>query len=110
MSALLFLKTSLSRLPPCVARQVVGCCYHTEKGVYGYRPKQTERCHKLQSDCIAALNQDHGLARLVEAYRAHGHKAAKINPLLPQKPVADTVPEIDMLTGTIRGKLNTSGK
>uniref|UniRef100_A0A665WA89 2-oxoadipate dehydrogenase complex component E1 n=1 Tax=Echeneis naucrates TaxID=173247 RepID=A0A665WA89_ECHNA len=51
----------------------------------------------------------HGLARLVEAYRAHGHKAAKINPLLPQQPVADTVPEISMLAGTIRGLLNTSG-
>uniref|UniRef100_UPI0037E750CE 2-oxoadipate dehydrogenase complex component E1 n=1 Tax=Semicossyphus pulcher TaxID=241346 RepID=UPI0037E750CE len=109
MSAVLLLKKSLRRLPPSVARQVVSCCYHTEKGVYGYRPKQTESQHKLQNDRIAALNQDHGLARLVEAYRAHGHKAAKINPLLPQKPVADTVPEIDMLTGTIRGQLNTSG-
>ncbi|XP_070763323.1 2-oxoadipate dehydrogenase complex component E1 [Enoplosus armatus] len=109
MSAVLYLKKSMSRLPPCVARQVVGCCYHTEKGVYGYRPKQTESRLKLQKDSIAALNQDHGLARLVEAYRAHGHKAAKINPLLPQKPVADNVPEIDMLTGTIRGQVNTSG-
>ncbi|XP_053174624.1 2-oxoadipate dehydrogenase complex component E1 [Scomber japonicus] len=109
MSALLFLKKSLSRLPPGVARQVVGCCYHTEKGVYGYRPKPTDWDQKLQSDHIAALNQDHALARLVQAYRAHGHKAAKINPLLPQKPVADNVPEIDMLTGTIRGQLNTSG-
>ncbi|XP_029290325.1 2-oxoadipate dehydrogenase complex component E1 [Cottoperca gobio] len=109
MSSVLFLKKSLSRLPPSVARQVVGCCYHTEKGVYGYRPKHNESPHKLQSDRIAALNQDHGLARLVEAYRAHGHKAAKINPLLPQKPVADNVPEINMLTGTITGQLNTSG-
>ncbi|XP_056243902.1 2-oxoadipate dehydrogenase complex component E1 [Seriola aureovittata] len=109
MSAVLYLRTSLSRLPPGVARQVVGCCYHTEKGVYGYRPKQTDRDHKLQSDRIAALNQDHGLARLVEAYRAHGHKAAKINPLLPQEPVADSVPEISMLIGTMGGQLNTSG-
>ncbi|KAM7396950.1 hypothetical protein PAMP_019953 [Pampus punctatissimus] len=109
MAAVLFLKKSLSRLPASVARQVVGCCYyHTEKGVYGYRPKQTCRDHKLHNDRIAALNQDHGLARLVEAYRAHGHKAAKINPLLSQKPVADSVPEINMLTGTIRGQLNTS--
>ncbi|XP_078113440.1 2-oxoadipate dehydrogenase complex component E1 [Sander vitreus] len=108
MSAVLFLKKSLSKLPPSVARQVVGCCYHTEKGVYGYRPKLTESNHKL-SDRIAALNQDHGLARLVEAYRAHGHKAAKINPLLPQQPVAHSVPEINMLTGTITGPLNTSG-
>uniref|UniRef100_A0A8C9ZDM1 2-oxoadipate dehydrogenase complex component E1 n=1 Tax=Sander lucioperca TaxID=283035 RepID=A0A8C9ZDM1_SANLU len=108
MSAVLFLKKSLSKLPPSVARQVVGCCYHTEKGVYGYRPKLTESNHKL-GDRIAALNQDHGLARLVEAYRAHGHKAAKINPLLPQQPVAHSVPEINMLTGTITGPLNTSG-
>lgn len=169
MSAVLFLKTSLSRLPPRVARQVVGCCYyHTKQGVYGYRPKQTESQLQYQVDRIAALNQgqhgvnsrcgwvcitrwgenvdsyyyyfvqnnwftfelhrgrvcvdieailcflmflcsDHGLARLVEAYRAHGHKAAKINPLLPQKPVADSVPEIDVLKETVRGQLNTSG-
>lgn len=48
--------------------------------------------------------------RLVEAYRAHGHKAAKINPLLPDDPVEDSVPEINMLTGTVQGPLNTSGK
>uniref|UniRef100_A0A3Q1FI60 2-oxoadipate dehydrogenase complex component E1 n=1 Tax=Acanthochromis polyacanthus TaxID=80966 RepID=A0A3Q1FI60_9TELE len=109
MSAVLFLRSSLSRLPPRAARQVVGCCYHTEKGVYGYRPKRTDREQKLDRDRIAALNQDHGLARLVEAYRAHGHKAAKINPLLPHTPVVDTVPEIELLTGTITGPLNTSG-
>uniref|UniRef100_A0A669DKJ7 2-oxoadipate dehydrogenase complex component E1 n=1 Tax=Oreochromis niloticus TaxID=8128 RepID=A0A669DKJ7_ORENI len=90
MSALILLKSSLSRLP-----------YHTERGVYGYRPKRTERDQKWQSERVAALNQDHALARLVEAYRAHGHKAAKINPLLPQKPVVDSVPEISMLTGSM---------
>lgn len=52
---------------------------------------------------------DHGLARLVEAYRAHGHKAAKINPLLPDKPVADGVPEINM-TDSVTGTLHTAGK
>ncbi|KAG7249801.1 hypothetical protein CRUP_030814, partial [Coryphaenoides rupestris] len=55
------------------------------------------------------LAPDHGLARLVEAYRAHGHKAAKINPLLPQQPVVDHVPEIDLVTGALQGQLNTSG-
>lgn len=109
MSAVLFLRSSLSRLPPRAARQVVGCSYHTERGVYGYRPKRTDREQKLERDRTAALNQDHGLARLVEAYRAHGHKAAKINPLLPHKPVVDTVPEINLLTGTITGQVNTSG-
>lgn len=111
MSAVLFLRKSLSRLPPSAARQAFGCCcYHTERGVYGYRPKQLGGEHnESQRDRIAALNRDHGLARLVEAYRTHGHKAAKINPLLPQQPVVDSVPEIDMLAGAIRGTLNTSG-
>ncbi|KAM4554272.1 2-oxoadipate dehydrogenase complex component E1 [Fundulus diaphanus] len=111
MSAVLFFKTSLRRLPPSAARQVLGCClYHTERGVYGYRPKQLGGEHdKAHRDRVAALNQDHGLARLVEAYRTHGHKAAKINPLLPQQPVLDSVPEIDMLAGSVRGTLNTSG-
>lgn len=45
----------------------------------------------------------------MEAYRGHGHKAARINPLLPDKPVLDSVPEIDMLKGIIQGPLNTSG-
>lgn len=52
---------------------------------------------------------DHRLARLVEAYRAHGHKAAKINPLQPEQPVAASVPEINMLTGTMTGRLQTAG-
>uniref|UniRef100_G3NKN9 2-oxoadipate dehydrogenase complex component E1 n=1 Tax=Gasterosteus aculeatus aculeatus TaxID=481459 RepID=G3NKN9_GASAC len=110
MSAVLFLRKSLSGLPPGAARQVVAGCYHTEKGVFGYRPKEPERHrHKSQSDRIAALNQDHRLARLVEAYRAHGHKAAKINPLQPEQPVAASVPEINMLTGTMTGRLQTAG-
>lgn len=53
---------------------------------------------------------DHGLERLVQAYRAHGHKAAKINPLLPETPVTDGVPEIAVLDSLITGRLNTSGK
>lgn len=53
---------------------------------------------------------DHGLARLVEAYRAHGHKAAKINPLLPDSPVLETVPEISLLNGALQGPLRTNGK
>ncbi|XP_015246514.1 PREDICTED: probable 2-oxoglutarate dehydrogenase E1 component DHKTD1, mitochondrial isoform X1 [Cyprinodon variegatus] len=109
MSAVLFLKTCMRRLPPNAAGQVLGCCYHTERGVYGYRPKQLGVENTSQRERIAALNQDHGLARLVEAYRTHGHKAAKINPLLPQQPVVDSVPEIEMLAAAVRGTLNTSG-
>uniref|UniRef100_A0A8D3BNQ5 2-oxoadipate dehydrogenase complex component E1 n=1 Tax=Scophthalmus maximus TaxID=52904 RepID=A0A8D3BNQ5_SCOMX len=104
MSAVLFLRRSLSRLPPSVARQVVGRQYHTERGVYGYRRRSDSLTITL---CLCP--SDHGVARLVEAYRAHGHKAAKINPLLPLEPVADCVPEISTLTGSMRGRLNTSG-
>uniref|UniRef100_A0A671LSH8 2-oxoadipate dehydrogenase complex component E1 n=1 Tax=Sinocyclocheilus anshuiensis TaxID=1608454 RepID=A0A671LSH8_9TELE len=72
--------------------------YHTQRGVYGFRPREIpEKDAGLPQ--ISALNQDHGLARLVEAYRAHGHKVAQINPLLPQTPVLDSVPEIGLLNG-----------
>uniref|UniRef100_A0A6Q2WPV0 2-oxoadipate dehydrogenase complex component E1 n=1 Tax=Esox lucius TaxID=8010 RepID=A0A6Q2WPV0_ESOLU len=111
MSVFLFLKNLrwASRLSLTVARPVVSCLYHTHKGVYGYRPKQTdsERWNPLYP--FLSVYTDHGLARLVEAYRTHGHKAAKINPLLSEQPVVDTVPEINMLTGVLRGPLNTSG-
>lgn len=53
---------------------------------------------------------DHGLARLLQAYREHGHKAAKINPLLPETPVTASVPEISVLSSTIKGHLDTSGE
>uniref|UniRef100_A0A3P9MC65 2-oxoadipate dehydrogenase complex component E1 n=1 Tax=Oryzias latipes TaxID=8090 RepID=A0A3P9MC65_ORYLA len=109
MSAVLLLKASLNRLPPRVARNALACAYHTERGVYGYRPKRTGGDSEPLRERLSALNQDHGLARLVEAYRTHGHKAAKINPLLPDKPVADTVPEINMLTDSVTGTLQTSG-
>ncbi|XP_077601088.1 2-oxoadipate dehydrogenase complex component E1-like [Stigmatopora nigra] len=109
MSATLLLKNYAKRMPLGVLRRAAVCCYHTQRGVYGYRPKQSRGHDNLLNDSIASLNQDHGLARLVEAYRAHGHKLAKINPLLPQKPVMDSVPEISMLTGTLNGQLNTSG-
>ncbi|XP_024912324.1 2-oxoadipate dehydrogenase complex component E1 [Cynoglossus semilaevis] len=109
MAALFLLKRSLSRLSPGINGQVLRCQYHTQRGVYGYRPKQSDRDQQAERQRIAARYQDHALAHVVETYRAHGHKAAKINPLLPQKPVMDSVPEINMLSGTIRGQLNTSG-
>uniref|UniRef100_H3DF05 2-oxoadipate dehydrogenase complex component E1 n=1 Tax=Tetraodon nigroviridis TaxID=99883 RepID=H3DF05_TETNG len=106
MSAVLLLKRSLGRLPSCVARPGLAGWYHTEKGVYGYRPKKSDSPQRL----VMAPHQgtDHGLERLVQAYRAHGHKAAKINPLLPETPVTDGVPEIAVLDSLITGRLNTS--
>ncbi|XP_060932679.1 2-oxoadipate dehydrogenase complex component E1 [Limanda limanda] len=101
MAAVFLLRQSVGRLPPAAARQLLRRHYHTERGVYGYRPKHSEQ--ELPG---TELNQDHGVARLVEAYRAHGHKAAKINPLLP---VSESVPEINLLRGSMTGPLNTSG-
>ena len=45
MAAVFLLRQSLSRLPPAAARQLLRRHYHTERGVYGYRPKHTE--HEL---------------------------------------------------------------
>lgn len=89
-------------------RPVVASLYHTQRGVYGYRPKENQD-KDADLPQLSALNQDHGLARLVEAYRAHGHKVAKINPLLPKAPVLENVPEISILHGTVQGPLNTTG-
>lgn len=46
----------------------------------------------------------------MEAYRTHGHKAAKINPLMPNEPLMDKVPEISILTGSLPATLSTSGR
>ncbi|KAI2648519.1 putative 2-oxoglutarate dehydrogenase E1 component DHKTD1, mitochondrial [Labeo rohita] len=89
-------------------RPFLASLYHTQRGVYGFRPREIpEKDSGLPQ--ISALNQDHGLARLVEAYRAHGHKVAKINPLLPETPLLDSVPEISLLNGAVNGVLNTTG-
>ncbi|PIO32073.1 hypothetical protein AB205_0139240 [Aquarana catesbeiana] len=52
---------------------------------------------------------DHGLARLVTAYREHGHKAAKINPLFVGQAVMDMVPEIQVITEGLHGPFHTAG-
>ncbi|KAG8535580.1 hypothetical protein GDO81_028216, partial [Engystomops pustulosus] len=52
---------------------------------------------------------DHGLARLLTAYREHGHKAAKINPLFTGQAVMDMVPEIQALTEALHGPFRTAG-
>uniref|UniRef100_A0A4W4FK09 2-oxoadipate dehydrogenase complex component E1 n=1 Tax=Electrophorus electricus TaxID=8005 RepID=A0A4W4FK09_ELEEL len=85
----------LNRCMLIASRRPLITLYHTERGVYGYRPRR-------------GTLDDHGLARLAEAYRTHGHKAAKINPLLPYTPVMEKVPEITLLNGTLQGLLNTS--
>lgn len=57
MSAVLFVSRSLGRLPGGAARQLVGCSYHTEKGVYGYRPRRGDSRQEAPGERISALNQ-----------------------------------------------------
>ncbi|XP_053572446.1 2-oxoadipate dehydrogenase complex component E1 [Bombina bombina] len=88
--------------------------YHTERGVYGYKPKKTtgsgeQRGITQESETAGGKAVDHGLARLVTAYREHGHKAAKINPLFAGQAVMDMVPEIQVLTEVLHGPFSTIG-
>ncbi|RXM27840.1 putative 2-oxoglutarate dehydrogenase E1 component DHKTD1, mitochondrial [Acipenser ruthenus] len=99
-----------ARRSPNAIRPLLRNVYHTQRGVYGYKPKKTESDLKLsKTEMIHACIQDHGLARLVEAYRAHGHKAAKVNPLFTGEAAVDVVPEVQILTEVIHGPFNTSG-
>ncbi|XP_040199327.1 probable 2-oxoglutarate dehydrogenase E1 component DHKTD1, mitochondrial isoform X1 [Rana temporaria] len=87
--------------------------YRTERGVYGYRPKKSDpngsRVPGPLSETASGTAVDHGLARLVTAYREHGHKAAKINPLFAGQAVMDMVPEIQVITKVLHGPFRTAG-
>ncbi|NP_001084395.1 probable 2-oxoglutarate dehydrogenase E1 component DHKTD1, mitochondrial [Xenopus laevis] len=87
--------------------------YRTERGVYGYRPKISAGSQLQESSTrgkqAASPTVDHGLARLVTAYREHGHKAAKINPLFTGQAVMDMVPEIQEIMEILHGPFSTTG-
>ncbi|XP_073445078.1 2-oxoadipate dehydrogenase complex component E1 isoform X3 [Dendrobates tinctorius] len=84
--------------------------YRTERGVYGYRPKKSEAAgSRVKEEAAGVRAVDHGLARLITAYREHGHKAAKINPLFTGQAVMDMVPEIQALSEILHGPFHTAG-
>ncbi|KAL8222389.1 UNVERIFIED_CONTAM: putative 2-oxoglutarate dehydrogenase E1 component DHKTD1, mitochondrial [Gekko kuhli] len=86
--------------------------YRTERGVYGYRPSRRAESGaggKAELREAGRRPADHGLACLLAAYRQHGHKAAKINPLFAGQAVLDVVPEIQALTETLQGPFDTTG-
>ncbi|XP_005993893.1 2-oxoadipate dehydrogenase complex component E1 isoform X1 [Latimeria chalumnae] len=96
---------SASRLCPFLASR-----YHTERGVYGYKPGQkVTDWNRLELTNRASSAVDHGLVRLITAYREHGHKAAKLNPLFPGQATMDVVPEIQVLTNVLHGPFTING-
>ncbi|XP_060770497.1 2-oxoadipate dehydrogenase complex component E1-like isoform X2 [Neoarius graeffei] len=104
----------VSRYYFAVLRAPFVASYHTERGVFGYRPRrgaseETDAELRALLNTHFSLNEDHGLARLVEAFRTHGHKAAKINPLMPNTPLMDKLAEIVILNSSLPGTLRTSG-
>ncbi|XP_028669633.1 2-oxoadipate dehydrogenase complex component E1 [Erpetoichthys calabaricus] len=86
--------------------------YYTHKGVYGYKPWATRNNEPGVTGSLlenVPRKQDPQLELLLATYRAHGHKAAKINPLFGGQAVMDMVPEIHLLKQTLHGPFNTSG-
>ncbi|XP_069765756.1 2-oxoadipate dehydrogenase complex component E1 isoform X1 [Narcine bancroftii] len=69
--------------------------YRTQRGVYGYKPQRSDAALQFTGEKMPP-QVDHSLIRLVTAYRDHGHKAAKINPLGQDE--QKIIPEIRFLT------------
>ncbi|XP_038073226.1 probable 2-oxoglutarate dehydrogenase E1 component DHKTD1, mitochondrial [Patiria miniata] len=80
-----------------LSRCVVVARYHEDHGVYGYKPTAWKQNH-ISEDTVSPDAQRNcannaPLVRLVEAYRYHGHKKAKVDALDMQKP--KPTPELD---------------
>ncbi|XP_037921992.1 probable 2-oxoglutarate dehydrogenase E1 component DHKTD1 homolog, mitochondrial [Hermetia illucens] len=54
--------------------------YHSEKGVYGYRPLP-KREFKISDEKLSARNSQPDIVRWVEGFRKHGHRLASIDPV-----------------------------
>ncbi|EFN80022.1 probable 2-oxoglutarate dehydrogenase E1 component DHKTD1 homolog, mitochondrial [Harpegnathos saltator] len=59
--------------------------YHSENGVYGYKPSQ-RRHFEVPKEYLDERARQSNFYRLVDAYRIHGHKQAHIDPLSMTKP------------------------
>ncbi|XP_012220785.1 2-oxoadipate dehydrogenase complex component E1 isoform X2 [Linepithema humile] len=67
------------------------CCvniqsYHSENGVYGYKPSQ-RRHFEVPKKYFDKRAKQSNFYRLVSAYRAHGHKQADIDPISTNEPL-----------------------
>ncbi|XP_046401730.1 probable 2-oxoglutarate dehydrogenase E1 component DHKTD1, mitochondrial [Ischnura elegans] len=67
--------------------------YHSEHGVYGYKPKPATE-YQVPKDALEARIAQSNFYRLVTAYRDHAHRKANINPISIRKP--RQVPELDV--------------
>ncbi|KAH8308321.1 hypothetical protein KR059_010519 [Drosophila kikkawai] len=65
----------IARLPRPLSRY-----YHSEKGVWGYKPSP-RREFQVAEDVRASRNSQGNVYRFVEAFRQHGHKLATVNPI-----------------------------
>ncbi|XP_071963051.1 2-oxoadipate dehydrogenase complex component E1-like [Antedon mediterranea] len=92
--------------------------YHAKTGIYGYKPaaQQTLQEFKVDREVLSKRIENAALSQLVEAYRSHGHKKAKIDPLGLQvpSPTPELNPELYGLCSTskfdLSGILNTADK
>ncbi|XP_035740721.1 probable 2-oxoglutarate dehydrogenase E1 component DHKTD1 homolog, mitochondrial isoform X1 [Vespa mandarinia] len=55
--------------------------YHSENGVYGYRPKEQEKHFEVSKEDLEIRYKNSNFYRLVMAYRQFAHKQADINPI-----------------------------
>ncbi|KAL9899955.1 putative 2-oxoadipate dehydrogenase complex component E1 homolog isoform 2-T2 [Glossina fuscipes fuscipes] len=84
------IKISATLLHSTVLRRT----YHSEKGVFGYRPRP-KRQFKVSEEVLQSRNAQSNVYRWVEAYRKHGHKFANVNPISikgPQSPLDELNP------------------
>ncbi|XP_076662431.1 putative 2-oxoadipate dehydrogenase complex component E1 homolog [Halictus rubicundus] len=68
--------------------------YHSERGVYGYRPRVSPQ-FQVPKEYLETRSKNSNFYRLVTAYREFGHKQANVDPVSAKKPtpLAELNPE-----------------
>ncbi|XP_035669706.1 probable 2-oxoglutarate dehydrogenase E1 component DHKTD1, mitochondrial [Branchiostoma floridae] len=85
--------------------------YHAKHGVFGYRPKKAAKGEKVSYEAIQNRIQSANLLRLVSAYRDHGHKRARIDPLglHAMEEIQSLNPEVYGFSGQESARLDLQG-
>ncbi|XP_067012893.2 probable 2-oxoadipate dehydrogenase complex component E1 homolog [Anabrus simplex] len=66
--------------------------YHSQTGVYGYRP-EPKKAYEVPQEVLDSRNSQSNFYRFVTAYRQHAHKKANTNPVSISE--ISYVPELD---------------